>query len=99
LCVINFTFGIKKDCIFNKVPNFHILENLSVDSMHLLEAICRYNLSKILNNFFYVEQFFTLEIFNERLLRCISLFHENVPLPFDSESIKTRKSSRLVLFF
>jgi len=91
-CVINSTFGIKEECIFNKIPNFHLLENLSVDSMHdLLEGICRYDLSKILNNFIYVEQLFTLEVFNERILNCISLFHENVPLPFNSESIKTEK--------
>lgn len=91
-CVINSTFGIQEECIFNKIPNFHVLENLSIDPMHdLLEGICRYDLPKILNNFIYVEKYFTLEIFNERLLHCISSFHENVPLPFNSESIKTEQ--------
>ncbi|EZA46632.1 hypothetical protein X777_04173 [Ooceraea biroi] len=92
-CVINSTFGIKEECVFNKIPNFHILENLSVDPMNdLLEGICRYDISKILNNFINVEQFFTLEIFNERLLLFERRsFHENVPLPFNSESIKTEK--------
>lgn len=85
-CVINSTFGIIEKCIFNKIPNFHILENLSVDPMHdLLEGVCKYDISKILNNFICVEQFFTLEVFNERLLNCISLFHENKPLPFNSK--------------
>lgn len=97
-CVINSTFGIKEKCIFNKIPNFHILENLSVDPMHdLLEGVCRYDFSKILNNFIYVEQFFTLEVFNDRLLNCISLFHENKPLPFNSESNQTELKPKKLL--
>lgn len=85
-------FGIQEECIFNKIPNFHVLENLSVDPMHdLLEGICRYDISKILNNFIYIEQFFTSQIFNERLLNCTSLFNDNVPPPLNSESIKNGK--------
>lgn len=65
-CVINSTFGIKEECIFNKIPYFHVTENLSIDPMHdLLEGVCRYDIAKILNNFIYIEQFFTLEVFNE----------------------------------
>lgn len=44
-CVINSTFGIQEECIFNKIPNFHVLENISIDLMHdLLEGICRYDI-------------------------------------------------------
>lgn len=91
-CVINSTFGIKEKCIFNEIPNFHVLENLSVDPMHdLLEGICRYDLAKILNNWIYIEKFVTLDVFNERLLNCISSFHENIPLSFRPELIKAEK--------
>lgn len=91
-CVINSLFGIQEECIFNKIPNFHVLDNLSIDPMHdLLEEICRYDISKILNNFIYIEQFLTLEVFNERLLNCINSYNDNVPPPLNSESIKNGK--------
>lgn len=91
-CVINSTFGIKEDCIFNKIHDFHISKNMSIDPMHdLPEGICRYNIAKILNNFIYVEQLCTLEVFNEILLNCISSFDDNVPPPFNSKSINPKK--------
>ena len=55
----------------------------------LLEGVCRYDLSKILYNFIYVEQFSTLQVFNERLLNCTNSYKDNVL--FNSESIKDEK--------
>lgn len=61
-------FGVQELCIFNKIPAFHLLKNLSVDPMHdLLEGVCRYDIGKILNNFINVEKFFTLQHLNNRL--------------------------------
>ena len=57
--------------------------------MHdLLEGICRYDMSKILNQFINENQYFSLEILNERMT-CFSCgLESNIPPPFHSESIK-----------
>lgn len=90
--VTNSTCGIKEECIFNKVPNFNICENVAVDPMHdILEGICRYDLGKILNNFIYIQYFFTLNVLNERLLNCPTSFSDNVTPQLKSESIKKEK--------
>jgi len=61
-------FGVQEPYTFNKIPAFHLLNNLSVDPMHdLLEGVCRYDIGKILNNFINVEKLFTLQHLNNRL--------------------------------
>lgn len=41
--------GIKEECIFNKINNFHICENIIVDVMHdLSEGVAAYTIGKIL---------------------------------------------------
>ncbi|KYN29134.1 hypothetical protein ALC57_01437, partial [Trachymyrmex cornetzi] len=83
------TFGIKENCVFHVIPNYHITQNFSVDPMHdLLEGICRYDLAKILNNLINKEKFFTLDTLNERINCFNHAFDSNVPPPLQSESIK-----------
>lgn len=89
--VTNSMHGIQEECIFNKIPNFHICENVSVDPMYDLLGVCRYDLGKILNTFIYIENFFTLAVFNERLLNCPTSFNDNVTPPLKSELIKKKK--------
>lgn len=61
-------FGMQENCVFNTIPSFHVIENLSVDPMHdLLEGICRYDIGKTLNNLINKNQFFTLQVFHERI--------------------------------
>ncbi|KAJ8911939.1 hypothetical protein NQ315_016281 [Exocentrus adspersus] len=48
--------GVKEDCIFNNLQNFHTTQNVCCDIMHdLLEGICRYDRAKILNHLIYRE--------------------------------------------
>lgn len=84
------SFGIQEEYIFNLIPNFHVINNISVDPMHnILEGICRYDIAKILHNFIYEEHFFTLEIFNNRLLFFDNVFsNKNIPPNLSCESIK-----------
>lgn len=61
-------YGIKERCIWHKLPNFHITNNLSCDIMHdIWEGVCRYDFGNILYHFIYVDKFFTLEILNNRI--------------------------------
>lgn len=59
-------FGVQEPCIFNKIPAFHLLNNLFVDPMHDLKMYAD-NIGKILNNFINVEKLFTLQQLNNRL--------------------------------
>lgn len=62
------TYGIKEECVFNKIPEFDVIESASVDVMHdLLEGICRYDLALILHYFIYEKKLFSLKEFNQRL--------------------------------
>lgn len=59
--------GIKHKCIFNNLPDFHAVENMSVDIMHdVLEHICPTNMAGIIK--YYVKHnIFTLIMLNNRL--------------------------------
>lgn len=60
--------GIKEISVWNKLINFHVTENRSVDIMHdLFEGACHIILTEILNNFIRVRKLFTLSDFNYRL--------------------------------
>jgi len=60
-----------------------------VDPIHdLFERICRYDLAKILNNFINKENFFTLDVLNERINCFNHVSDSNVLPPLQSESIK-----------
>lgn len=64
----DYSTGVKAECIFNEIPNFHIIKNATVDIMHdIFEGICRYEIAKILNIFITKERYFSLEILNDRL--------------------------------
>ncbi|XP_039312881.1 uncharacterized protein LOC120359458 isoform X1 [Solenopsis invicta] len=83
------TFGIKENCVFHVISNYHVTQNFSVDPMHdLFEGICRYDLAKILNNFINKENFFTLDVLNERINCFNHTADSNVPPPIQSDSIK-----------
>ena len=54
--------GIKSPCVFHKISNFHVTENLTIDMMHdVLEGVCVYVIKSIINIFITVERYFTLE--------------------------------------
>lgn len=83
------SFGVQEECIFNVIPNFHVVNNCSVDSMHdLFEGICRYDVAKILKNFIYKEKFLSLHILNERIQNFDSTCNQNIAFRIESESVK-----------
>lgn len=41
--------GIVDECVFNRVPSFHVTDNFAVDAMHdIFEGICHYDLCSII---------------------------------------------------
>ncbi|XP_070525972.1 uncharacterized protein [Cardiocondyla obscurior] len=82
-------FGVQENCIFNVIPNFHVINNCSVDPMHdLYEGICRYNIAKILKNFIYEEKLFSLSILNERIRNFDCISSKTINFRIQPESIK-----------
>ncbi|XP_066595370.1 uncharacterized protein [Prorops nasuta] len=59
------TGRINETCIFHRIQDFHVTQNLSVDVMHdVLEGICQYDLGSILYHFTYTDKYFKLEDVN-----------------------------------
>jgi hypothetical protein len=52
--------GIKENCIWNVISNFHLTKNSSCDIMHdLLKGVCRYDMAAILKYFVYEVNLFS----------------------------------------
>lgn len=59
--------GINKNSIFNKLPNFHINENMSVDIMHdIFEGVAHYWLYSSLQYFINEKKYIDLFTLNNR---------------------------------
>jgi len=59
--------GIKERCIFNEVPNYHVVENIVCDFMHdIPEGVARYDMAVIINSLIQ-EKYFTLDELNSRI--------------------------------
>lgn len=60
--------GVKENSVWNKLLNFHVTENYSVDIMHdLLEGVCHYDLCQILLTLIYKHKLFSLVKLNQRI--------------------------------
>lgn len=60
-------YGIKENCIWNDLENFHVYQNQSLDLMHdLYESILRYDMPQIINSLL-KENCFTLNTLNLRV--------------------------------
>jgi len=60
--------GIKEECVFNSIENYHFLENVSVDAMHdFLEGLCLYVLESLLFTFVFVKKYLTVENVNMKI--------------------------------
>lgn len=71
-CVSN--SGLNERCIFNKVPNFHVVQNMVCDFMHdIPEGVARYDMALVIKNLI-DEKYFTLNQLNSR----ITLFNYGV---------------------
>lgn len=72
----NLQYGIKEFCVFHKLQNFNISENMSCDLMHdMLEGICRYEAAYFFVYFIHKKKYFSLERLNER----ITFFQASAP--------------------
>lgn len=61
--------GIHTECVFNKLTDFHIVENRSLDIMHdLFEGVAKYTISRVLTCLIYTCKLFSLETLNQRIL-------------------------------
>lgn len=62
-----FSRGVKENCIWHILSNFHITKNYSFDLMHdILEGILRYDMAYIIS-FLVSRKYFTLELLNNRI--------------------------------
>lgn len=58
--------GIHSESLFNQLPWFHVVHNVSVDVMHdLHEGVCHYNMSHVITHLL-LNKHFTLEQLNAR---------------------------------
>lgn len=59
--------GIKNNCVFNKIPSFHLVCNVYFDVMHdLWEGVCLYGLQHCLHYFITIKKYFSLDDLNRR---------------------------------
>ncbi|XP_065683824.1 uncharacterized protein LOC136096474 [Hydra vulgaris] len=75
-CSLN---GIKEECCFNKIPSFHVNDNIYCDIMHdLSEGVCKYFFHKMLNYLVFQQKFFNLSDISSRI-RNFSYDHSSIP--------------------
>ena len=82
--------GIKEPSIWNAIPSYHTIENITCDIAHdIWEGIAAYELAFILDKFINVYSFFDLELLNSRIKYFDFLVDRtNKPPTISSESIK-----------
>ena len=62
------TTGVKERCIFHKLYDFHLTENVSVDLMHdFLEGVCYYVIKSLLQTYIFEKKYFTLHQLNNKI--------------------------------
>lgn len=61
--------GINESSVFNKLQNFHVVENAGVDIMHdLLEGVFHYDICQTFSNFT-KSKIITIDLLNQRILK------------------------------
>lgn len=61
-------YGIKNECVFNSLNNFHIAENVSIDCMHdFCEGIYVSTVEGILTDFILIRKILDLDLVNSRI--------------------------------
>jgi hypothetical protein len=79
--------GLKELSFLNKVPNFHVVDHLTLDVMHdIMEGIARYEIILIVANLISLG-YFTLDTLNTRLLAFKFGTTENRPPPFTKDCL------------
>jgi hypothetical protein len=61
--------GVKKDCVLNSIPDYHVTKNFSLDVMHtVIEGVIPIEVGCILYYLCTVKHYFTLNDLNKRLV-------------------------------
>lgn len=83
--------GVKENCVFNKLKNFHIIRNKCVDMMHdVPEGIVNYTLGNIFICLIEIDKVITLEELNDLIVNFPYGKNEsNTPKPLSIENRKT----------
>lgn len=89
--------GIKEECVFNSVKNFHIVDNCLVDVFHdIFEGVAQYDLYFLLQYYIFTAERFSVATFNHRLevfdFGSSDIPNKPPPLPLD---FKKKKKLRL----
>lgn len=59
--------GLKEESVLNKIPSFHVVDNVVFDIMHdIFEGVAQYDLCASLKYFVKTKKYFTLDTFNYR---------------------------------
>lgn len=89
------TYGVNFESPLNEFDNFHVINQLPQDIMHvLLEGAIPYELSLMLTSFVSHEKYFTLDQLNDRIA-CFSYSHEEVrdkPSLLKSNSLSSKST-------
>lgn len=63
--------GIKENCVWNRIPSFHVIDNFGLELMHdNLEGVANYDMSVLIYYLIYVANFetkITLDLLNNRI--------------------------------
>lgn len=83
--------GIKQECVFHKVDDFHVLDNISVDFLHdFIEGIVAYVMFVLVKYFILEAKYFNLEYLNAKIKELHFGAEEdyNKPSPISSNRLK-----------
>lgn len=90
------TYGINYCSPLNELRNFHVVDQLPQDIMHIMmEGVIPYEMLLMLSSFIRVEKYFTLELLNDRI-SCFSYStHEakDKPTPIKSQALASSGGS------
>lgn len=60
--------GVKQECVWNRVPGYHVVDNISCDLFHDFNyGLLRYGVCAVLNNFINTRNYFDLDTFKDRI--------------------------------
>lgn len=84
-------YGVKEDCVWNNLTNFHVYNNINCDIMHdLFEGIHRYEMAVIIENFI-ERNLFTLDNLNSRIKYFVyDNLDRNKPTKIKDEHIRNK---------
>uniref|UniRef100_A0ABD2WU06 Uncharacterized protein n=1 Tax=Trichogramma kaykai TaxID=54128 RepID=A0ABD2WU06_9HYME len=97
--------GIKDECIFNRIIQFHVTQNQYLDVLHdVFEGVVSYVMAFILTVFITVDKFFTIDHLNFKLKNCQFDFESNnlpsaISLDYINANGKLKMSGAEALFF